>query len=132
MINQIRNENDCQKEAEKNLDSNVSLCFWILPGKKNQGLNYDKIKRFMTNEIPVPSQMILVSTIQKDKGFRSVVNKMVVQVGAKLGFIPWAINDLPFADLPTMVVGVDLTALDNEKSKQGLLGFTATTDPNFS
>ncbi len=55
LINQIRNEQDCFKEAEKNLDPSVSVCFWILPGKKNQGLNYDKIKRFMTNEIPVPS-----------------------------------------------------------------------------
>lgn len=107
----------------------MSLCFWILPGKKNAGINYDKIKRFMLNELPVPSQMILVSTIQKDKGFRSVVNKMVVQVGAKLGFIPWAINDLPFTDQPSIVVGIDISS-GNTQGK--VLGFTATTDPNFS
>lgn len=55
LINQIKNERDCFEAAEKNLGPDVSLCFWILPGKKNAGINYDKIKRFMLNELPVPS-----------------------------------------------------------------------------
>lgn len=71
----------------------------------------------MINELPVPSQMILVGTIQKDKGFRSVVNKMVAQVGAKLGFIPWTIDELPFADLPTMILGLDSSGSVVKKSK---------------
>lgn len=61
----------------------------------------------MVNELPVPSQMILTSTIQKDKGFRSVVNKIIVQVAAKLGYTPWAIDSLPLSDKPTMLVGID-------------------------
>ena len=63
----------------------------------------------MINELPVPSQMILTSTIQKDKGFRSVVNKVIVQVAAKLGYIPWTIDGLVFNDKPAMVVGIDTT-----------------------
>lgn len=56
---------------------------------------------------------------------------MVVQVGAKLGYIPWAINDLPFADLPSMIIGLDVSTGDNSKGSQ-VFGLTATTDPNFS
>lgn len=85
----------------------------------------------MINELPVPSQMILVSTVQKDKGFRSVVNKMVAQVGAKLGFVPWTIDELPFSDLPTMVLGLDISGSISKKSKQ-VFSITATSDPNFS
>lgn len=80
------------------MNQNVGVCFWILPGKKKAGINYDKIKRFLVNELPVPSQMILTSTLAKDKGLRSVVNKMVVQVAAKLGFVPWAIDNVPLND----------------------------------
>lgn len=59
----IWNEQDLYQKANENLNPSVSLCFWVLPGKKNAGINYDKIKRFMVNELPVPSQMILTSTI---------------------------------------------------------------------
>ena len=52
-------------------------------------------------------------------------------MGAKLGFIPWAINDIPFSDLPSMIVGIDMVKLSNEKGNQ-LIGITATTDPTFS
>ena len=52
----------------------------------------------LINELPVPSQMILTSTLAKDKGLRSVINKMVVQVGAKLGMVPWSIDSVPLND----------------------------------
>ena len=39
----------------ENLNPSISVCFWILPGRKNQGINYDRIKWFMINELPVPS-----------------------------------------------------------------------------
>lgn len=61
--------------------------------------------------------MILTSTIQKDKGFWSVVNKLIVQVVAKLGYIPWAIDDLPFNDKPTMIVGIDVSGSETAKDK---------------
>lgn len=48
--------------------------------------------------------MILTSTISKSKGLRSILTKMIIQVVAKLGMIPWAINDLPFTDIPTMIL----------------------------
>lgn len=56
---------------------------------------------------------------------------MVAQVGAKLGFVPWTIDELPFADLPTMILGLDASGSVTKKSKQ-VLSITATSDPNFS
>lgn len=55
IIPSLKNENDIKDQAEKNLNEDVSVCFWILWGKKKQGINYDKIKRFLVNELPVPS-----------------------------------------------------------------------------
>lgn len=68
-IDSLKNERDIHNAAKQNLNNQVSVCFWILWGSKKNGINYDKIKRIMVNELPVPSQMILTSTIQKPKGF---------------------------------------------------------------
>lgn len=54
-IKSLKNEKDCQRVAEENLNPEVSVCFWILWGRKKNGVNYDKIKRYLVNNIPVPS-----------------------------------------------------------------------------
>lgn len=53
---------------------------------------------------------------------------MVIQVGAKLGFVPWAIDELPFSDEPTMIVGIDTYGSGNNAT----FALVATTDENFS
>lgn len=75
--------------------------------------------------------MILTSTLAKDKGLRSVVNKMVVQVAAKLGFVPWAIDNLPLNDQPTMLVGIDVSGNQAGSNGSTTYGMTATIDPYF-
>ncbi len=44
--------------------SGGDIIILILPGRKKAGQNYDEIKRYLINENPVPSQVILSSTIQ--------------------------------------------------------------------
>lgn len=106
-IDDFRNFNEIKEKAEKNLSPQSNICIWILPGAKKQGTNYDKIKRLLINNLPVPSQMILTSTIAAGKNLRSIITKLLVQIGAKVGAVPWAIDDLPFSNEPTMVVGID-------------------------
>ena len=48
--------------------------------------------------------MILEGTILKDKGLRSVLNKVLIQICAKVNGVPWAINNMPCNDRPTMVI----------------------------
>ena len=130
-INDFRKFEEIKEKAKKALNPNVSICFWILPGNKKKGTNYDKIKQFLINNLPVPSQMILVNTISHGKNLRSIVTKMIVQMGAKIGSIPWAINDLPFSDRPTMLIGIDSYGKIN--SKKGIVyAFVSTTNNTFS
>lgn len=74
--------------------------------------------------------MILTSTLAKDKGLRSVINKMVIQVGAKLGMVPWSIDSIPLNDQPTMLVGIDVSSGSSAKGKS-VIGMTASIDPQF-
>jgi aubergine-like protein len=43
----------------------------------------------------------------KGKNLRSIINKVLMQICAKVGGEPWAIDAMPFVDVPTCVVSID-------------------------
>ena len=47
---------------------------------------------------------------------------------AKAGGIPWSMNDLPFSDRPTMLVGVDMFQKINRSNRKYVTGMTSTMD----
>lgn len=97
----------------------------ILPGSKGRCNLYDDVKRFLLTEFPIPSQVILTSTIQRGKNLRSIISKVLIQMNAKVGGVPWAVDNLPFMKEPTMICGMDVfhsTAL----GKKSVLALTAS------
>jgi len=100
----------------------------VLQGAKGKGVIYKELKKFLISEIPIPSQVILTSTINKPKGFRSVVNKLLIQIAAKTGAEPWAIDNLPFTNQPTMIASYDIYG----RTTLGLLGFVSTYNSCFT
>lgn len=55
------------------------------------------------------------------------MNKILIQINAKIGGIPWTVDNLPFMDKPTMICGMDVfhsTAL----GKKSVLALTASTN----
>lgn len=129
-IGDMRNFNEIKNAAQSKLSPQVSLCIWILPGRKNAGTNYENIKRHLINNLPVPSQMILAMTIQGGKNLRSIITKLLIQIGAKVGSVPWAMSDLPFVDKPTMVVGLDIYKKLSLKCE--VMSIVATINRSFS
>lgn len=107
----------------------VQACVLLLPGQKGKCTLYDDIKRLFLSEVPVPSQVVLAGTISKGKNVRSIVSKILIQINAKVGGIPWAVDALPLMqEKPTMICGMDVyhqTAL----GKKSVLGFVASVDP---
>lgn len=59
------------------INNEAELVICILPGPKKKGKHYDDIKRYLTNELAIPSQVVLDITLKSDKGLRSVINKIV-------------------------------------------------------
>ena len=99
----------------------------ILPGSKGRCNLYDDVKKYLLTECPIPSQVILTSTIQRGKNLRSIISKVLIQMNAKLGGTPWAVDQLPFMNEPTMICGMDVfhsTAL----GKKSVLALTASTN----
>jgi aubergine-like protein len=73
----------------------------------------------------VPSQVVLCNTIAKGKNLRSIVNKILIQINAKIGGIPWTVDQLPFMDKPTMVCGMDVFH-STSLGKKSVLALTAS------
>jgi len=66
------------------------------------------VKRLLLGDLPVPSQVVLTGTIQRGKNVRSIVNKVLIQICAKIGGIPWTVDALPLMDRPSMICGMDV------------------------
>ena len=124
------NWNDWDRVLRSKLNPTVKIIVCVLPGSRGKSKLYDDLKRLTFSTFPVPTQVILTGTLRKDKGIRSVINKVLIQINAKVGGIPWSLAGLPFGNRgPCMVVGIDLFS---QKNAPGVLGFCASTDKNFA
>ena len=129
-IADMRNFNEVKQLCQTKLNPSVTMSIWILQGRKGAGINYENIKRLLINTLPVPSQMILACTIQGGKNLRSIITKLLVQIGAKAGSVPWAVSELPFTDKPTMVMGLD--SYKKLSLKCDVMSLVATVNKTFS
>jgi aubergine-like protein len=50
----------------------------------------------------------MTATLSRGKNLRNIASKILIQVCAKIGGIPWIIDDMPIVDKPTMVCGLDI------------------------
>lgn len=113
------------KVLKEQLKEGVQMVVLIIPGNKGKSQLYDDLKRFLLTEYPIPSQVVLAKTISAGKNLRSIISKVLIQMCAKLGGIPWAVDNLPFMDKPTMICGMDVfhaTSL----GKQSVLALSAS------
>ena len=97
----------------------------LLPGAKGKTGLYDDVKRFLLSEYSIPSQVVMAQTISKGKNLKSIMTKVAIQMNAKLGGIPWIIDDLPFMDKPTMICGLDVFHSTN-LGKKSVLALAAS------
>jgi aubergine-like protein len=70
----------------------------------NKGDAYHAVKKICCVDKPVPTQCVTGTVLKKPKGMMSVATKVAIQMAAKLGAEPWAVN-MPLKD--TMVIGYD-------------------------
>lgn len=69
---------------------------------------YHDLKKLMLQEIPIISQVVLTGTVNYVKNLRAVVAKIVGQICAKIGGIPWVVDEMPYCNKKTMVCGLNI------------------------
>lgn len=70
----------------------------------------------------------MIKHLKLERGLRSVVNKILMQMCAKVGGEPWAMDNLPFVSNPTMVVGIDVY----NKNGKSILACCASFNNRFT
>lgn len=68
----------------------------ILPS--NQQNYYDSIKKYLSSDFPVPSQCVLVRTLNKQGMMMTLATKIAMQMTCKLGGELWAV-EIPVRNL---------------------------------
>ena len=93
---------------------------------------YNDIKSICALELGVPTQCLKASNISNAKKFDSIMSKLIIQMSAKTGSLPWACK-YSVPDLPkkTMVIGIDVFHDVISKAKS-VMGFVASVHPEFT
>ncbi|XP_031426226.1 piwi-like protein 2 [Clupea harengus] len=107
-------------------DPNIQLVICIITGNKDD--LYSAIKKLCCVQSPVPSQAINVRTISQPQKLRSIAQKILLQMNAKLGGELWSVN-VPLKQL--MVIGVDVHH-DTSKKYRSVMGFVASLNSTLT
>ena len=105
----------------------------LTPEDKKYERLYPLFKRYTFIEKPVPSQVVISSSIYDEKKVKSVCSKIILQINAKLGSTLWAANieNLGIANKDIMLIGADVFH-NTQKNKQSVIGLCASFDPSFT
>src|ERR1700744_3090946 len=90
----------------------------------SRGDNYKVIKKACCVSYAIPTQVMLLNTIQPKHGkdassLMTVGTKVAIQINSKLGGAPWMV-DIPLSGL--MVVGFDVCHDTNDRDKKKSFG----------
>lgn len=116
------------KAARENVKLADQMVVLMTPGKTMREDRYNACKRLLSVEIPVPCQFIRCGNVGDPRRMRSICQKILIQIVAKVGGQPWAIF-IPMKSF--MIVGIDVyhDTLDRKKS---CVGFVCTTNQSSS
>ena len=115
-------ESELRKKASKSWQMVVSLI-----SDKVKVPVYNAIKKVCINELEIPSQNVLMRTMN-NKGLMSVCSNILLQMNVKLGKPLWLVKKPKAISERTMLVGADVFHGKGES----VIGFCATMDSNFS
>lgn len=90
---------------------------------------YDHVKKECCVEMGVPSQCLLLKHFRNPKGLLSVITKIALQMGVKLGGAGWSIRFPP--PQTYMIVGMD-TYHDSARKGYSCVATVASLNNNFS
>ncbi|XP_037695951.1 piwi-like protein 4 [Choloepus didactylus] len=114
------------RAIQQHVEPDVQLVMCILPSIQKS--YYDSIKKYLSWDCPVPSQCVLVRTLNKQGMMMSIATKIAMQMTCKLGGELWAV-EIPLKSL--MVVGIDICK-DTLNKSMVVVGFVASVNPRIT
>ena len=92
---------------------------------------YESLKLFLQTEIHIPSQIVTEKSIKRNyTNLRTTVKNIMIQISAKIGDTPWALENISLMENPTMIIGVNACYKVGEK-KRSVLSFVASLNQHL-
>lgn len=108
-------------EIKKNLNEDIQMV--VIVFNMISDSRYSRVKRLCCIECPVPSQVIVLKTINKAENvLKTVVQKIILQMNVKLGGELWRLS-IPIKKC--MIVGIDVYH-KSEKKYNSITGFVSS------
>ena len=104
-----------------NTSNDVQLVVTIVPTDRDD--RYNAIKQLCYIDIAIASQVIKTRTLSQPQKLRSVVQRIMLQINAKLGGELWACN-IPLGN--AMIVGIDTYHDPTSRAGYSFTGFVAS------
>lgn len=106
------------------ISNDIKFIMIIIPGEKGKSILYNQSKIILNGIKAIPNQIILESTAKKACYQKTILNKIIIQINAKIGGLPWIVEDLPLNNKPTMIMSIFY--------QKDFISSVATYDLNFS
>eukprot|EP01106_Pelomyxa_sp_JSP_P017608 TRINITY_DN733_c0_g1_i5.p1 TRINITY_DN733_c0_g1~~TRINITY_DN733_c0_g1_i5.p1 ORF type:complete len:483 (-),score=128.97 TRINITY_DN733_c0_g1_i5:86-1432(-) len=114
---------DYFEALQAKVNPQVQFVICLLPNDQKD--RYDGIKRALTSQVPVPSQLILSKHAQNQQKLMTVATRIAHQINCKLGGALWQVN-IPLPD--AMIVGIDVC----HSRGKSVVGVCASTNKSFT
>ncbi|XP_037360533.1 piwi-like protein 4 [Talpa occidentalis] len=114
------------RAIQRHVTPEVQLVMCVLPSSR--GSYYESIKKYLSSDVPVPSQCVLARTLGRPGVMAGVATRVAMQVTCKLGGELWAV-EIPLRSL--MVVGVDVCR-DARGTGTVVVGLVASSNPQVT
>ncbi|XP_055323225.1 protein aubergine-like [Sitodiplosis mosellana] len=127
----VNNDRALAGEVDRLAGTNPQMMFFVVTSNKNNnGDIYSSIKKKCFGDHAVPSQVATKFNLIKEKGYDSIVTKIIIQMCAKLGGAPWGAK-IPLAGV--MTIGFDVSKdSQNKNMSYGCLVATMDLKSDFS
>lgn len=117
------------KSAIQRITSDKSLQIVVILLPRSMRKDYAGIKEVTTTRAVVPTQVVVLPI--NTKRFMSIIEKVALQIQAKVGAQLWTVRPTTAFGKYLMVVGIDVFH-DTVNKRNSILGFCATIHPNLN
>ncbi|XP_031633322.1 protein piwi-like isoform X2 [Contarinia nasturtii] len=127
----VNNDRALAGEVDRLANTNPQMMFFVVTSNKNNNADvYSSIKKKCYGDNAIPSQVATKFNLTKDKGYDSIVTKIIIQMCAKLGGAPWGAK-IPLGGV--MTIGFDVSKdSQNKNMSYGCLVATMDLKSDFS
>jgi aubergine len=130
-IKKGRNWREALFKLKYRLKRRPDIVIWLIKTEGEEDTSYNEVKRAAIWELQINTQFIKIETILSAKSLTKICSKILIQINAKIGGIPWTISDIPLWNEITAVMGISVWRSSN-CSLKSITSVSISTNKGFS